>query len=813
MARRRSQLLLGTAVGLAAFGSLGAALAQDGATPLEGIEVIGTSPLGGDGLDKDKVPANVTSLSSSDLSGGTQLSVTEAIARKSPSVSLSDVQGNPYFKDLYFRGFVASPLNGTPQGIAVYQNGVRQNEAFGDTVNFDLIPEIAIDRADIWTNNPVFGLNALGGALNLKMKNGFTYQGLETEFMAGSFGKFSGKAQWGQQFGNWATYLALEGERDGGWRDYSKSNVKRVYGDVGYKGDDAEIHLNFSLADTNLGVVGPTPRELLERGGRDAVYTGPQTTDNKAGQINLTGDFDLGSNWSLQTNAYYRQMKQKHVDGNDTDVRPCEDNPALLCLEADDIIDPATGKNPDDDDPRLIVRDKNGNAVGTPDGFAERPGSIERSQTNSHTIGGTAQATNTGELFGKTNHFIVGVSYDHGWTDFKGDSELGIIPDNLQVIGTGIKYHTTFPGGILPTDVSTRNDYLGLYLSDTLDITDRLSATIGGRLNYAHITLKDHSPFFNVDANGNPVGAGIDGSHNFTRFNPMAGLTYKITPEMTAYAGYSEANRAPTPLELGCADPSNPCQLEGFLVSDPPLKQVVTRTGEIGLRGHTTPGFGGLLNWKVGAYLAYNSNDILTIPSPLTGRGYFKNAGDTQRAGIELSADYQTDTWAIYANYAYIDATFRKKVTLGSPNNHDSDRGDIFIKKGDHLPAIPAHQAKIGAAYRITPAVTVGGDMIYNSSQYFVGDESNQNKKLPGYVVFNANASWQVTDQIRVFGMVDNIFNNKYATYGTFYDNDDIEFLELNGSRTVTPARPRGFYGGIAYKFAASAAPVLVTKD
>lgn len=807
------RFVLCSTVGLAALVASGAAFAQDGATALPEIDVIGTSPLGGDALDSDKVPANVTSISSEQLKGASNLSVTEAIGKKAASVNLSDVQGNPYFKDFYFRGFVASPLNGTPQGIAVYQNGVRQNEAFGDTVNFDLIPESAIDRVDVWTNNPVFGLNALGGALNIKMKNGFTYQGLETEFEAGSFGKFSGTAQWGQQFGNWATYLALEGEREGGWRDHSASNVKRVYGDIGYKAEAAEIHFNFALADTHLGVVGPTPTELLDSRGRKAVYTSPQTTDNKAAQFNLTGDFDIGNAWALQTNVYYRRFKQKHVDGNDTDVRPCEDNPALLCLEADDIIDPQTGENPDDDDPRLIVRDKNGVAIATPDGFADRPGSIERSKTISNTIGGTAQATNTSEVFGKTNHFIVGVAYDHGWTDFSGHSELGTIGDDLVVSGTGDIYHTTIPGGILPTDVKTRNDYLGLYLSDTLDVTDRLSATVGGRLNYAHITLNDKSPFFNLDDDGNPVGSGIDGSHNFVRFNPMAGLTYKITPEMTAYAGYSESNRAPTPLELGCADPANPCQLEGFLVSDPPLKQVVTRTGEIGLRGKSALS-SGVLTWKAGGYLAYNSNDILTIPSFITGRGYFKNAGDTQRAGIELSADYQTEKWAVYANYSYIDATFQKAVTLGSPNSPSANEdGEIRVHKGDKLPAIPAHQAKVGLAYRILPTVTLGADAIAMSSQYYVGDESNQNKKLPGYVVFNGNASWQITDQIRLFGRVDNVFNNKYATYGTFYDSGDIEFLALNGSRTVTPARPRGAYVGVNYKFTADATPVLTTKD
>src|SRR5262249_21172264 len=67
----------------------------------------------------------------------------------------------------------ASPLQGTPQGLAVYMQGIRVNEAFGDTVNWDLIPKVAIGRSDVWTNNPAFGLNALGGAISFQMKDGF----------------------------------------------------------------------------------------------------------------------------------------------------------------------------------------------------------------------------------------------------------------------------------------------------------------------------------------------------------------------------------------------------------------------------------------------------------------------------------------------------------------------------------------------------------------------------------------------------------------------------------------------------------------
>src|ERR1700716_2840597 len=137
--------------------------------------------------------------------------------------------------------------------------GVRVNEAFGDTVNWDLIPTVAIGRADIWTNNPAFGLNALGGAVSLQMKDGFTYNGLEVDTSGGSYGRVGGSLQYGVRKGEWALYLAAEGFKDDGWRYQSPSRLARFYGDLGWKGTDAEIHFITSIADNYFGVVGPTP--------------------------------------------------------------------------------------------------------------------------------------------------------------------------------------------------------------------------------------------------------------------------------------------------------------------------------------------------------------------------------------------------------------------------------------------------------------------------------------------------------------------------------------------------------------------------
>ena len=110
-----------------------------------------------------------------------------------PGVSLSDQSGNQFQRNLDYRGFTASPVPGTPQGIAVYQNGNRINEAFGDVVNWDLIPQMAIARMTLMPNNPLFGLNAIGGALSIEMKNGFTYHGTEAELCGGSYGRIIGR--------------------------------------------------------------------------------------------------------------------------------------------------------------------------------------------------------------------------------------------------------------------------------------------------------------------------------------------------------------------------------------------------------------------------------------------------------------------------------------------------------------------------------------------------------------------------------------------------------------------------------------------
>jgi len=167
-------------------------------------------------IDRDKVPSNTAVLTSADFEHDRSVNLMDSLGQNLPGVSISDQSGNAFQRDLNYRGFVASPVPGTPQGLAVYQNGVRINEAYGDVVNWDFIPETAIRRLTLVPSSPIFGLNAIGGALTIEMKNGFTYQGEEADATLGSYGRRQAAAQAGLQDGNHSVYVNADATDDAG---------------------------------------------------------------------------------------------------------------------------------------------------------------------------------------------------------------------------------------------------------------------------------------------------------------------------------------------------------------------------------------------------------------------------------------------------------------------------------------------------------------------------------------------------------------------------------------------------------------------
>src|SRR5262249_52786700 len=188
------------------FGAVAVGAEEEGKTrenPAEAlelptVEVVGTTPLPGIGTPTRDVPANVQIYTSKDLAGQRQNNVTDYLEQNPSGISSNAAQGNPFQPDINFRGFSASPLLGTPQGVSVFQDGVRVNEPFGDVVNWDLVPQSAIASIQLIPgSNPTFGLNTLGGAVAVYTKSGAEYPGGAVQISGGSFGRRTAGVEWG----------------------------------------------------------------------------------------------------------------------------------------------------------------------------------------------------------------------------------------------------------------------------------------------------------------------------------------------------------------------------------------------------------------------------------------------------------------------------------------------------------------------------------------------------------------------------------------------------------------------------------------
>ncbi len=748
-----------------------AAAAQDYSTGLTAaapitlptVEVVGATPLLGSGVDRNTVPSQTQVLNAQDITRDGNADALRALNEQVPGVALDAAAGNPFQPSLFYHGFQASPLQGNPQGLAVYLNGARFNQAFGDTVNWDLIPDLAIERMDLVGSNPVFGLNALGGALSVQMKNGFGYHGAEIVALGGSLAKYQGELQYGVQSGNAAAYVAASGLHESGWRDLQSSDLGNFYGDLGWRGDRGEVHVNVTAAQTRLNGPGTSPVELLAADPA-AQFTAPNLITNDYTQVNLTGSYNISDDTSLQGNLYYDYLLQKVANGNVPNVTPCDDGSGLLCQS-----------------PGVFATDRNGNPI--PDFLNGGPYSdLDQQSTNTNGYGASLQATNHHQLFGHPNQFIAGLSFDGAQTLFGASTEIGGLSlDDRVFAGPGITVDQA-DGSIAPVRVAVSNAYYGAFFTDTYNPTPRLSTNVSGRFNFEQIDLADQ------------LGSALTGNHTYSRFNPSGGLTYKLLPSLNVYASYADANRAPTPAELTCASAASPCSLANFFVGDPNLQQVVSHTIEAGVRGQFHPFAGATASSDLAYYHSALDNDILFVNSPIQGRAFFQNVGSTLRQGVDIYLRLKTDRLLAWAGYSYIDASFQTGFTESSENNPAADAsGNIQVRRGDRLPGIPANQFKVGADYKLTDAWTVGGTAIYAAGQFLFGDEANLTPQTPPYLVVNLHSSYQITKNFQLFALIENVSNATYYTFGTFSPTSSVPIVQAPGAsnpRSYSPAAP-----------------------
>lgn len=757
---------------------------------VETVVVTGATPVPGTGIAIDKLPYSVETLSAADMTREGSANLTAALNDELGSATIGDNLDDPFQPDILYRGFEASPVLGTPEGLAVYQNGVRINEAFGDSLNWDLVPALAIDRVAVVSSDPVYGLNALGGAVVINMKNGFTWDGAQAELSGGSWGQRDASAQYGANSGAFGFYIAARGLDEDGWREFSSDRIRQLYTDLSYREHGLALDLSFTGADNTLDGESPAPVQELAVS-RSLIFTSPQSNADRLAFVTLNGSYAANRDLSIQGDLYYRNTSQGVLNGNTTNYTACTvaQYAGYLCQ--------ADGATP--------LRNAGGDLL--PDiskGGTVAIGEIDFETIDTNGVGGSLQATETASLFGHDNQLAAGASIDGATTDFGSSAELGTINSALVVLRSGLVVDTpeNTPWTATPVGLTATNTYYGLFATDTFNISDALAATGSGRYNIAQSDLADR------------LGRDLSGHNTYRRFNPALGLTWKVTGSLTAYAGYSEGSRAPTPGEIECSNPLKPCLLPSSLSSDPPtLRQVVSHTVEAGLRG----GFAarqlapGQFAWNADFFRTDVDDDIYGEATSLS-TGYFQNIGGTRRQGIELGVKYNDDRFSAFLDYSYIAATFESSFLLHSPQNADANaNGDIEVEPGDALPGIPAHRIKGGADYRVLPSWLVGADVVYESGQYFRGDESNQMGQLAGYAVVNLHSRYELTDKVELFVDVVNALNARYATYGELGDPTGVGAPGIppnavtNGpgvnNRFESPAPPIGAFGGLRVTF------------
>ncbi len=785
------------------------------------VEVVAAAPLAGMERALDELPSNIRSAGAGEIQGSGALELSDFLNRRVGGVYLNEIQGNPFQPDLNFRGYTASPLLGTPQGISIFQDGVRINQPFGDVVSWDLIPRIAISEATlIPAANPLFGLNTLGGAVSLRTKDGLADSGTRFTLSGGSWGRRTGDLEHGAALANgFNWYAASSLFFEDGWRETSNSSVRQLFGRVGKQSQRSSVSLLAGYANNGLLGNGLQEFGFLERD-YGSVYTKPDQTANRSPYLTALYRRSMTKDWSMSSNAYFRHVRTFTLNGDikedSLDQAVYQPNAAeRAALAAAGFSGfPAAGENADNTPfpkwrciANVLLRDEPAEKCN---------GLINRSASQQRNYGLGAQFSRNSSR----HQLSFGGDYNGASVNFDQSSELGYLNPDRTVTGLN-----AFGDGVTggeedgePFDVrvnlASRIHSLGFFVSDTIRATDRLSVTVSGRYNRTSID--------NLDRIRPQAGTGsLTGMHSFQRFNPSAGLSYRLAPALQFFSNYSEGNRAPTAIELGCADPESPCKLPNALAGDPPLNQVVTRSVEMGLRGAGES----RLRWSAAYFRAVNRDDLLFVASEQTGFGYFKNFGQTKRQGVEFDANVRVAKAVLGFSYTFLDATFQSEEDVNGEANSANEDEIIEIKVGNRIPLTPRNLSKFYLDAKLTSRLGAHLNVIGVSGSFARGNENNAHEpsapyfvgpgSSPGYGIVNLGGDYRFHRRAEFFVNCNNLFNKRFysgAQLGPMGFTPDGNFVArrfpaMDGEFPVlqstffAPGAPRAAWLGLRLRF------------
>lgn len=770
-------------MGLACLGTVlqASALAQT-EQEVPTVLVIGTTPLSGLGIDSKLLPYPVQTAGERERKQQAGGNLTDYMARNLTGINVNEVQGSPFQNDLTFRGFRASPLLGAPQGISVFLDGVRINEGFGDVINWDMLPEAAISSVTLVPGaNPTYGLNTLGGALAFRTKSGKTDPGFEADVSLGSFGRKRIDLAYGKQFdGGWHAFVAGTRFGEDGWRDASNGRLGNVFIKFGRSTGTGSWDLSLLEGASTLIGNGLLPDELYEND-RRTVYTYPDRTKNRVRQLAFNAERWIDSNTVFSTLVHGRKSRRTTVNG---DIHPDYEAYAEACEDGFDA-----GGAPIDDD----CVDGGGEPLSRADALALAPGVLNQTRTRQTAYGlGLNLARNAGG-----HQFNLGASADRNKVRYEQTTQDAIFDDSRGAVAV--------PNTESTLDAAVRGHAwsAALYASDTMALSPSTHLTASARYNAARVT--------NTLTNEN--GLQPTESFRYTKLNPALGITHQLQGSWTVFANAAQNTRVPTVIELGCADPEQPCALPTGLQADPFLEQVTSRTVEAGVR--TTDTRNGSLS--ISAYQTVNHDDILFLRAGATQLGYFDNFERTRHRGVDLSAQRDVGRLAARLSYSYLEATYDADGSLFAGER------TVRATPGTRIAGLPRHTVKLRLDWMPSPQWRVGADLVAVSSLVTQGNEdgllenpeedeplNTGNADVAGHALLGLRAAYKPTRQLEFYARINNVLNRRYETYGVLAENmfpggvlvqPALGTDEAQDARFVAPGAPRSILVGMNYRF------------
>ena len=740
---------------------------------VDSIEIYSPTALPSIGLPVKDVPYAVQTATGAEIREQPGVSIADYMVNNLEGVTVNEVGGNPYQLEINYRGYNATPLVGNPQGLSIYVDGVRQNMPFSNNVLWDTIPDFAIDNMQlVGGSNPVYGLNTLGGSLSMQTKSGRTFNKSAIEGSTGSWNRNTGLVETGGVSDDqlYDYYVGYSYFKEDGWRKPSPSEVQQWFSKIGYEDDTTRYDLSYTGSHNSLVGNGMVPKYLM---GDDleGVHTLIDKTRTQYNQLQLNGTEFLSETLMASGNVYWRNIDQSTYNG-DLNDEFCDQG------EVNDGECTLAELNPNE-------------------------GVINRSKTKQNAYGVNGQLTFDDDWLARRNQLIVGTAFEYSKIKFtQTEQDIATLDPSGFFSGAtdGVEQNTGLTGQTYTSSAFVSNNHA---------LNDQWSINTAARYNYVDINNNDTF---------NPTGGDVSlsGSHNFDRLNPSVGLTFNPYDNLSTYTSYNEATRAPTSIELGCANPANPCTLPTQMADDPPLDQVVAKTYELGASGAFAGMLDSKMTWNVSGYSATNHDDILFVFTQAnTTAGFFTNVEETTRKGIDVGLNTAFETWSVNMNYNYVRAQYGTDLTLVSENNSSAVNGAISVEDGDYLPNIPKHSFKVRALYKPDSAWYLGATITAFTSSYMMGNENQENdtsvnglqSEVPGYAIVNLDSEYNFSDTLegwKIFAKVTNLFDNRYFTGGRIAESrvqPDRSFGDELATASLVAGSPRAGWVGLRYEF------------